>query len=118
MSRLYTRDAKAYPVTSQCELLGVSTQAYYKHGNSQMRKLAEETFVVEFIKNIRKKDRGMGGGPLWHKYTDAFGEEHSVGYNRFYDIIDKYGLKVRKKKRRTRTTDSDHDLPLYPNLVK
>ena len=102
MSRLYTRDAKAYPVTSQCELLGVSTQAYYKHGNSQMRKLAEETFVVEFIKNIRKKDRG----------------EHSVGYNRFYDIIDKYGLKVRKKKRRTRTTDSDHDLPLYPNLVK
>ena len=83
-----------------------------------MRKLAEETFVVEFIKNIRKKDRGMGGGPLWHKYTDTFGEEHSVGYNRFYDIIDKYGLKVRKKKRRTRTTDSDHDLPLYPNLVK
>ena len=118
MSRLYTRDAKAYPVTSQCELLGVSTQAYYKHGNSQMRKLAEETFVVEFIKNIRKKDRGMGGGPLWHKYTDTFGEEHSVGYNRFYDIIDKYGLKVRKKKRRTRTTDSDHNLPLYPNLVK
>jgi hypothetical protein len=52
----------------------VSTQAYYKHGNSQMRKLAEETFVVEFIKNIRKKDRGMGGGPLWHKYTDTFGE--------------------------------------------
>jgi hypothetical protein len=26
-----------------------------------MRKLAEEAFVVEFIKNIRKKDRGMGG---------------------------------------------------------
>jgi transposase InsO family protein len=96
----------------------VSTQAYYKHGNSQMRKLAEEAFVVEFIRNIRKKDRGMGGGPLWHKYTDTFGEEHSVGYNRFYDIIDKYNLKVRKKKRRARTTNSDHDLPLYPNLVK
>ena len=118
MSRLYTRDAKAYPVTSQCELLGVSTQAYYKHGNSQMRKLAEEAFVVEFIRNIRKKDRGMGGGPLWHMYTDTFGDEHSVGYNRFYDIIDKYGLKVRKKKRRIRTTDSGHNLPLYPNLVK
>jgi transposase InsO family protein len=73
---------------------------------------------VEFIRNIRKKDRGMGGGPLWHMYTDAFGDEHSVGYNRFYDIIDKYELKVRKKKRRTRTTNSDHDLPLYPNLVK
>jgi hypothetical protein len=82
-----------------------------------MRKLAEEAFVVEFIKNIRKKDRGMGGGTLWYKYKDTFGEEHSVGYNRFYDIIDKYNLKVRKKKRRIRTTNSDHDLPLYPNLV-
>jgi hypothetical protein len=83
-----------------------------------MRKLAEEAFVVEFIKNIRKKDRGMGGGTLWYKYKDTFGEEHSVGYNRFYDIIDKYNLKVRKKKRRIRTTNSDHNLPLYPNLVK
>ena len=118
MSRLYTRDVKAYPVTSQCKLLGVSTQAYYQHGDSQMRKLAEEAFVVEFIRNIRKKDRGMGGSTLWHKYADTFGDEHRVGYNRFYDIIDKYGLKVRKKKRRTRTTYSDHGLPLYPNLVK
>jgi transposase InsO family protein len=41
-----------------------------------------------------------------------------VGYNRFYDIIEKYGLKVRKKKRRAKTTDSEHGLPLYPNLVK
>ena len=68
MSRLYTRDAKAYPVTSQCAPLGVSTQAYYKHGNSQMRKLAEETFVVEFIKNIRKKDRGVQYAS--YAYTD------------------------------------------------
>ena len=43
---------------------------------------------------------------------------HGVGYNRFYDIIEKYGLKVRKRRRRAKTTDSDHDLPLYPNLVK
>ncbi len=118
MSRLHTRDVTEYPVTSQCELLGVSTQAYYKHGDSQLRKLAEEAFCVEYIKRVRLKDPGIGGGPLWKMYCKEFGEEHSVGYNRFYDIIDKYGLKVRKKKRRTRTTDSDHGLPLYPNLVK
>ena len=55
---------KAYPVTLQCELLGVSPQAYYKHGDSQMRKLAEEAFVVEFIKDMRRRDRGIGGGKL------------------------------------------------------
>jgi len=73
---------------------------------------------VEYIKRIRQKDHGIGGGKLWQMYRKEFGEEHSVGYNRFYDIIEKYNLKVRKRKRRAKTTDSDHDLPLYPNLVK
>ena len=109
---------KAYPVTSQCKLLGVSTQAYYKHGDTDLRKLAEEAFCVEYVKRIRQKDRGIGGGKLWQMYRKEFGDFHSVGYNRFYDIIEKYNLKVRKRKRRAKTTDSDHDLPLYPNLVK
>jgi len=96
----------------------VSPQAYYKHGNTDLRKLADEAFCVEFIRRVRQKDRGIGGGKLWKMYRKEFGDEHSVGYNRFYDIIEKYSLKVRKKRRRARTTDSDHDLPLYPNLVK
>ena len=96
----------------------MSTQAYYKHGNTDLRKLADEAFCVEFIRRVRQKDRGIGGGKLWKMYRKEFGDEHSVGYNRFYDIIEKYSLKVRKKRRRAKTTDSDHDLPLYPNLVK
>ena len=39
-------------------------------------------------------------------------------YNRFEDIVDKYGLKVRKRFRKPRTTDSTHGLPVFPNLVK
>ena len=38
-----------------CELLGVSKQAYYKHEDQLVAKLAEEAFVVEFIKEIRIK---------------------------------------------------------------
>ena len=96
----------------------MSTQAYYKHGNTDLRKLAEEAFCVEFIRRVRQKDPGIGGGKLWRMYKKEFGEEHGVGYNRFYDIIEKYGLKVRRKKRRAKTTDSSHGLPTYPNLVK
>lgn len=51
-------------------------------------------------------------------YRKRFGEKYSVGYNRFYDIIEKYSLKVRQRKRRAKTTDSTHAFPLYPNLVK
>ena len=109
---------KAYPVTSQCKLLGVSTQAYYKHGDTDLRKLAEEAFCVEYVNRIRQKDRGIGGGKLWQMYRKEFGEEHGVGYNRFYDIIERHNLKVRRRRRRARTTDSGHDLPLYPNLTR
>ena len=101
-----------------CRLLGVSKQAYYKHDDRLMKRLAREAFVVEFVRDVRRKDPGIGGNKLWLMYTRCFGEENRVGYNRFYDIIEQYGLKVRKRKRRVSTTDSRHDLPLYPNLVK
>ena len=90
---------RAYAVKSLCGLLGVSTQAYYKHDDTQMRMMAEEALGGEFIKSIRERDRGIGGGKLWRMYKNAFGEEHAVGYNRFYDIVEKYGLKVRKRLR-------------------
>lgn len=103
---------------SLCEQLGVTKQAYYKHGDSMLRKHAQEAFVVEYIKHIRKKATGLGGDKIWYMYCKEFGKEHHVGYNRFYDTIDKYNLKVRVKRRRVRTTDSRHEFPLYPNLTK
>lgn len=99
-------------------MLGVSRQAYYKHDDGLLETLARESFVVEFIKEIRRRDPGIGGNKLWMMYRKRFGDKHSVGYNRFYDIIGRHSLKVRQRKGRTRTTDSTHAFPLYPNLVK
>ena len=101
-----------------CGLLGVRKQAYYKHVDTSMRSLALESFVVEFIKGIRRRDPGIGGNKLWEMYRKRLGSMNTVGYNRFYDIIEKYGLKVRKAKRRVKTTDSSHEYPLYPDLTR
>lgn len=101
-----------------CRLLGVSKQAYYKHVDKLMFKLSLESFVVEFVKEVRLKDPGIGGNKLWLMYQNRFGEKYRVGYNRFYDILERYKLKIRQRKGRVRTTDSRHDLPTYPNLVK
>lgn len=83
-----------------------------------MFKLALESFVVEFVKEIRSKDPGIGGNKMWLMYRNRFGAQYSVGYNRFYDILERYKLKVRIRKRRAVTTDSRHGLPTYPDLVK
>jgi transposase InsO family protein len=50
-------------------------------------------------------------------YTKAFGSNNPVGRDRFEDIVDRYGLKVRTRVRKPRTTDSTHGLPVYPNIV-
>lgn len=52
-------------------------------------------------------------------YQKEFCKEDPIGRDAFLDIIDEYGLKVREKPRRKpKTTDSSHGLPVYPNLIR
>ena len=102
-----------------CRLFGVSKQAYFKRDEERvLKQVAQEKFVVDYIREVRKTDRGIGGVKLWHMYKREFGKEQSMGRDRFEDIVDRYHLKVRKRIRKPRTTDSSHGLPTCPNLIK
>lgn len=76
-----------------------------------------EEFAVYYIKEIRKKNPGIGGSKLWYMYRKSFEGNHPLGRDRFADIVDKYGLKVRLMMRKPRTTDSTHGLSVFPNLI-
>jgi transposase InsO family protein len=116
---LHAKDAREYPVASLCSLFGVTKQAYYKYDeNAILLKVAQEEFVLQYIRCIRKKDHGIGGMKLWYMYRKEFGSNNPVGRDRFEDIVDRYGLKVRAKVRKPKTTDSTHALPVYPNIIK
>jgi transposase InsO family protein len=101
-------------------LLGVTKQAFYKFDETKaLFKNLLISNALKFILEVRKIDPGIGGMKLWHLYEQEQGLVYHIGRDKFEDIIDAYNLKVRKRKRiSTRTTDSNHDLPLYPNLVK
>jgi transposase InsO family protein len=116
---LCAKELRRYPVVGLCRLFGVTKQAYYKYDeHAALVKAAQGEFVLQYIMGIRKKDPGIGGMKLWYMYRKEFGANHPVGRDRFEDIVDKYGLKVRARVRKPRTTDSRHTLPLYPNLIK
>ena len=66
-----------------------------------MRRAAQRAFALQYIKDIRETDPGIGGVKLWYMYQRDF-----------------HGLKVRLKMRRPRTTDSTHGLPTFPNIIK
>ena len=60
MSNLHAKDPKRYGVQRLCALFGVSKQAYYKHEEANiLKKVAQESFVLEYIKCIRAKNPGM-----------------------------------------------------------
>ena len=82
--------------------------------------MAEEAFVLQFIKGMREKDPGLSGVKLWKIYQSRFGShsEYKVGRDKMETIVSKYGLTVRKPRRKPQTTDSKHRYPTYPNLVK
>lgn len=116
---MHAQDSAAYTVAELCGLFGVSKQAYYKHDpDADLRKAAQEEFALQYIQEVKAKDPGIGGMKLWVMYNKTFGKENAIGRDRFCDIFDRYGFKLRRRRRSYRTTDSRHDNPLYPNLVK
>ena len=119
MTNLHALDPLRYPIEGQCRLLGVSKQAYFQRDEDvQLRKLAQEEFALSYILDVRKKAPGMGGKKLWNMYRRDFTGNYPMGRDRFEKLIDRYNLKVRKRMRKPRTTDSRHSLPVYKNLIK
>ena len=97
----------------------MSKQAYYQHDeDAALAKAAREEFALQYIKDIRKLDPGIGGPKLWHMYKTEFGCDYPIGRDRFCRRLDENNLKVRLRIRKPRTTDSTHGLPTYPNLIK
>lgn len=122
MKRLEAEETKikGMNMSRLCQLFGKSFQAYYQHGDSLSKQMMTETMVVKFVKEIRALDPGMGPEKLHLLYQRRFGKdfEYMVGRDKMAEIISKYGLTLRKTRRKPNTTDSMHGLPTYPNLVK
>ena len=110
---------RRYPVNRLCALAGVTRQAFYKRDEDALfQRLALEQFVVQFVLEVRAKDPKMGMDKLWRMYQRRFADEYRVGRDVFRSIMHERGLHLRRRPRATRTTDSRHNLPTYPNLVK
>ena len=57
-----------------CGLVGVSKQAYYQYDeDAALGKAAREEFALQYIREIREADPGMGGAKMWHMYREEFG---------------------------------------------
>ena len=99
-----------------CQVLEVSENGYYnwrKRGKSQRKQNDEQ--LMERIEDAYHQNRGHYGSPRIHAELKDQGIH--CGKKRIARLMREQQLSARKKKRKPRTTNSDHDLPVAPNLL-
>lgn len=121
------QELQGMPLSERCRILAVSTSGYYEwRGRTEGRprqkaytpkraKLSDETILTS-VRRLR----------------DLFG--YTPGYRQFHELLRKRGIRVdvtrlqrllrnngfigyRHSKRPYKTTNSDHDMTVYPNLL-
>lgn len=114
-----------YPHTALshlCGLLGFSRQAFYKSMQSKASRLSLHAIVAELVSEIRLRigNEKLGSRKLLPLVNEQLVKQGlSIGRDQLFDIMDTYGLKVRRRNRRKpRTTDNTHQFKRYPNLIK
>ena len=101
------------------ELLGKSKQGYYKQINRIERVEYQETLVLEMVKKKRKLWKKGSGRNLHASLREEF-KEHGIkfGRDKFFDLLNRNGLLIKPRRRKTSTTNSYHKYHKYPNLIK
>jgi putative transposase len=103
----------------QCRVLDVSMAGYHEHfarlaSAAQRRHLSDDALLVH-IKAIHAQTRGGYGWPSTWKELLARGIP--VYKQRVQKLMQLHCIRAKGKRRFKVTTDSNHDLPISPNLL-
>lgn len=102
-----------------CEVLQVSTSGYYKWLNKHDQEPSErEKYKKEIQQQIAKsfhESEGTYGSP--RIYDDLIEWGYMVSQKTVARMMKEMGLRATPNTPYVVTTDSDHDMPIYPNLL-
>ena len=106
-----------FPIRRMCQVLDVSENGYYnwrKRGKSQRKR--EDEHLAERIEDAYHQNRGHYGSPRIHAELKGLGI--FCGRKRVARLMQEMQLSARKRKRKPRTTNSQHGFALAPNLLE
>lgn len=108
-----------YSVSQSCRLLGITRQSYYHHQRVTERKMLQEEIIIQLIREVRQSLPKAGGRMLYIKLkNDLFKMDIKLGRDGLFEVLKSNNLMIRRRKRRIWTTDSNHGLRVYPNLIR
>ncbi len=105
-----------YPVAAMCRALGVSEGSYHAWRKRPPSPRAEANARLEIeIKAAHERSRQTYGPERLQ--SDLADNGIEVGIHRIKRIRKKFGLRCKQKRKFKATTDSNHALPIAPNLL-
>jgi transposase InsO family protein len=103
-----------------CRLLGYSPQAYYQYQKTSGKRVFEEDLLIQRVLYHRTFQPRLGGRKL-HEMMEPFMEDHDmyIGRDLLFDLLRENDLLIVKRRRsQPQTTDSNHWMKKYPDLIK
>jgi transposase InsO family protein len=100
-----------YPTTVTCKVLGCARSSYYY----EITEPSDEAKLKQAIKDVVADWPTYG----YRRVTAQLRrQEWLVNYKRVQRLMRSMDIQVKIKRKKRRTTNSDHDFPRYPNLVQ
>jgi len=100
-----------------CRVLVVSRSGYYSWlGRPESRRARDDRVLLVHIRASHKRIRGNYGSPGVHK--DLFDDGQTAGRGRVARLMKQEGIRGVQKRRFVVTTDSNHTLPVAPNILE
>jgi transposase InsO family protein len=107
---------KEFPVHRLCRVLGVSQSGYFAwKGRPACRRQHEDMVLLAHVRSAFALSHGTYGSPRMARELQDSGL--AVGRRRTARLMRENGLRARQKRRFKRTTDSNHNSPVAPNLL-
>lgn len=102
-----------------CMLFGRTRHAFYDKLWYLQQQDREYLMVLEMVAEIRREIPRIGTAKLYHILKKPMQSNGiKMGRDKLHRLLSDYGLTVRPRKRYVRTTNSNHWMKKYPNLIK
>lgn len=100
-----------------CDYFGITRQGYYKHINRKVDIDILTSSIVLYCNELRKLMPKAGMRELYACCLRKFGDKMVIGRDQCYNIFRINGLAQRKKRLKPKTTCSNHNYYIYPDLL-
>lgn len=99
-----------------CFLIGKSRQAYYGYKKFTAKKLIQKDMILSKVLEYKQEMPNIGVRKLHYLLNVKC--KIDVGRDYLFKLLNEEGLLVKRKKRKARTTDSNHRFKKYQDLTK